>query len=224
MKKIVALIPARSGSKGIPKKNIISFRDKPLIAHSIYYAKQCNLVSDIIVSTDSREFALIANKFGARTPFLRPKELSGDEVQDYPVVEHALKFLEQEEKKKIDYVALLRPTSPLRPPNLIEKALGLMEANPLATSVRTVVPSQQHPYRQFNIQKDRMVSYFEDLQEPYNIPRQKLPETFFQSGDLEFIKRSTIIAGSVSGEFILPLILKQNDLFDIDLPKDLVQK
>ena len=82
MNNIIALIPARYGSKGIPQKNVISFRGKPLIAHSINYAQKCGLISEIIVSTDSKQFSLIANKYGARTPFLRPKELSGDEVQD----------------------------------------------------------------------------------------------------------------------------------------------
>lgn len=223
MTNIIALIPARSGSKGIHKKNIMNFKGKPLIAHSINYAQKCPLIGDIIVSTDSNEFSNIANQYGARTPFLRPKELSGDDVEDFPVVSHALKFLENEENKKIDYIALLRPTSPLRPINLIEKAFDLININELASSVRTVVPSRQHPYRQFRIHNGRMISYCDDVREPYNIPRQKLPKTYFQSGDLEFIRRNTILKGSVSGDFIVPLFINEADLFDIDLPEDLKQ-
>ena len=120
MDNIIALIPARSGSKGIPKKNIIHFKGIPLLAHSIIYAQKSVLIKDIIVSTDSEEFAIISNKFGGRTPFIRPKHLSGDTVEDYPVVNHAVNFLENEKKEKIDFIALLRPTSPLRPQNLIE--------------------------------------------------------------------------------------------------------
>ena len=122
MVNIVALIPARFGSKGIPKKNILEFRGKPLLAHSIIYAKNSSIVNDVIVSTDSEEFASISNRFGARTPFIRPSFLSGDTVEDYPVVNHAVNFLENESKINIDFIALLRPTSHLRPSNLIEKA------------------------------------------------------------------------------------------------------
>ena len=100
MKNIIALIPARYGSKGIPLKNILEFKGKPLLAHSINYAKKSLLIQDVIVSTDSEEFASISNEFGARTPFIRPENLSGDEVQDYPVVKHAVTFLEAESKKK----------------------------------------------------------------------------------------------------------------------------
>ena len=82
MKNILALIPARSGSKGIPFKNILKFKGKPLLAHSIIYAKKSSLIQDVVVSTDSEEFASISNEFGARTPFLRPYDLSGDKVQD----------------------------------------------------------------------------------------------------------------------------------------------
>jgi len=221
MVNIIALIPARSGSKGIPNKNIMSFKGKPLLAHSINYAKKCKFVSDIIVTTDSKEYCAIANAFGARTPFLRPNELSGDEVQDFPVVEHALKFLENEKNNEIDFIALLRPTSPLRPKNLIEKAYDLIEDNKLGTSVRTVVPSKEHPFRQFKVKNGIMESYSQEVKESYNIPRQKLPNAFFQSGDLEFIRRSTILEGSISGNYIIPLFLNQEELFDIDLPKDL---
>ena len=104
MTNIIALIPARFGSKGIIKKNIIQFRGKPLLAHSIDYAKKSSLIRDVVVSTDSQEFASLSNKFGARTPFLRPKSLAGDSIQDYPVVDHAVKFLEEEKNKRIDYI------------------------------------------------------------------------------------------------------------------------
>ena len=224
MSNVIALIPARHGSKGIPKKNIIKFRNKPLLAHSIEYAKKCKLINDIIVSTDSKEIAEIANSYGARTPFLRPKIFSGDYVQDFPVLNHALKFLEKETNKEIDFIALLRPTSPLRPKNLIEKAYDLIKTNKLATSVRTVVKSEQHPFRQFMIKNKKMISFIDDVKEPYNIPRQRLPVSFFQSGDLEFIKRKTIMSGSVSGNYIIPLIIKSEELFDIDYLSDLNKK
>ncbi len=221
MTNIIALIPARFGSKGIIKKNIIQFRGKPLLAHSIDYAKKSSLIRDVVVSTDSQEFALLSNKFGARTPFLRPKSLAGDSTQDYPVVHHAVKFLEEEKNKRIDYIALLRPTSPLRPPNLIEKSYELIKNNKLGTSVRSVVPVKQHSYRQWFLDGDKMVSAQSNIFESYNLPRQQLPISYFQSGDIEFIRRSTLNNKSVSGDYILPLILKNKDLFDIDTYEDL---
>ena len=222
MVNIIALIPARFGSKGIPKKNILDFKGKPLLAHSIIYAKKSSIVNDVIVSTDSKEFASISNKFGARTPFLRPSSLSGDTVQDYPVVNHAVNFLENENKCKIDFIALLRPTSPLRPSNLIEKAYKLIQNNKLATSVRSVVPTKQHCYRQWFREDDKLVPIINNIHEPYNLPRQRLPTSFFQSGDIEFIKRSVLLNNSVSGDYVLPLLLKSEDLYDIDTFEDLI--
>ena len=222
MVNIIALIPARFGSKGIPKKNILDFKGKPLLAHSIIYAKKSSIVNDVIVSTDSKEFASISNKFGARTPFLRPSSLSGDTVQDYPVVNHAVNFLENENKCKIDFIALLRPTSPLRPSNLIEKAYKLIQNNKLATSVRSVVPTKQHCYRQWFREDDKLVPIINNIHEPYNLPRQRLPTSFFQSGDIEFIKRSVLLNNSVSGDYVLPLLLKSENLYDIDTFEDLI--
>lgn len=221
MPNIIALIPARFGSKGIKQKNILLFNGKPLLAHSIIYATKSSLISEIIVSTDSKEFANIANQYGARTPFLRPLSLSGDDVQDFPVIEHAVNFLENENNKKIDYVALLRPTSPLRPPNLIEKAYEIIKKNKKGTSVRSVIPTNQHAYRQWFLDDNKIVSPMKNIFEPYNIPRQILPKSYFQSGDIEFIKRDTLNQNSVSGKYVLPLILESKDLFDIDTPKDL---
>ena len=221
MHNIIALIPARSGSKGIKKKNILLFEGKPLLAHSIIYAKKSYLVKDIIVSTDSEDFANIANEFGARTPFLRPFLLSGDDVQDFPVIEHAVKFLENENNNKIDYIALLRPTSPLRPEMLIEKAYQIIQNNNEATSVRSVIETNQHAYRQWFLDGKKIISPILDIFEPYNLPRQILPKSYFQSGDIEFIKRSTLEQKSVSGNHVLPLIIDSKDLFDIDTVKDL---
>tara|TARA_B100000900_G_C20532898_1_gene697092 strand:- start:467 stop:1144 length:678 start_codon:yes stop_codon:yes gene_type:complete len=221
MTNIIALIPARFGSKGIIKKNIIKFKGKPLLAHSIDYAKKSSLIRDVVVSTDSQEFASLSNKFGARTPFLRPKSLAGDNIQDYPVVQHAVKFLEEEKNKRIDYIALLRPTSPLRPPNLIEKSYEIIKNNKLGTSVRSVIPVKQHSYRQWFLDGEKMVSAQGNIFESYNLPRQQLPISYFQSGDIEFIRRSTLNKKSVSGDYILPLILKKEDLFDIDTHEDL---
>jgi CMP-N-acetylneuraminic acid synthetase len=115
MTETLALIPARGGSKGIPRKNIKSFAGYPLIAWSIAAAKQSSLVTRVIVSTDDEEIAAVAREWGAETPFLRPDELAQDKTTDLPVFEHALKWLEDVEGYRPDIVVQLRPTSPFRP-------------------------------------------------------------------------------------------------------------
>src|SRR5512133_1984176 len=115
MTEIFALIPARGGSKGIPRKNIRNFAGYPLIAWSIAAAKQSQLVTRVSVSTDDEEIAAVAHELGAETPFLRPAEFAQDKTTDLPVFEHALNWLEQNEDYHPEIVIQLRPTSPIRP-------------------------------------------------------------------------------------------------------------
>src|SRR5512138_4044098 len=112
MTETLALIPARGGSKGIPRKNIRNFAGYPLIAWSIAAAKQSSCVRRVIVSTDDPEIAAVAREHGAETPFLRPAELAQDNTTDLPVFEHALAWLEEKEAYRPDIVIQLRPTSP----------------------------------------------------------------------------------------------------------------
>tara|TARA_Y100000590_G_scaffold466645_1_gene642739 strand:+ start:1949 stop:2665 length:717 start_codon:yes stop_codon:yes gene_type:complete len=221
---IYTVIPARGGSKSIPRKNIKLLNGHPLIKYSIDYSKQSSLVSRTIVSTDDKEIAGIAKELGAEVPFMRPRILSGDLVTDYPVMLHALEELERIFSEKIDIIILLRPTSPLRPQNLIEQGIELLQKNPRASSVRAVTLAKEHPYRQWNKQKEGYIEGYSneisDKLEPYNIPRQQLPETFFQTGDIEIIRRETLIQGSVSGERVLPLIIDSDGVYDIDSQRD----
>ena len=219
-KKILVVIPARSGSKGIKNKNIKTFKKKPLLSHSISYAKKCKLIDQIIVSTDSIRYANIAKKYKASVPFLRSKKLSGDKVQDYPVIKDCLKMSEKYYKDLFDYIVLLRPTSPLREKNLIEKGLQKLHRNKIGTSIRSVIKTRHHPYRHWKInKKGELKSIIDNLKEPYNIPRQQLPKMFFQSGDIEIIKRATIMKGSISGPHVIPLEVKSYK--DIDVIEDL---
>lgn len=218
-KKILAIIPARSGSKEIKDKNIKKIKNKPLLSYSINYAKKCNLVDKIIVSTDSLKYANIAKKFGAEVPFLRSKKLAGDKVQDYPFVRECLIKSENFFKIKFDYVILLRPTSPFRENKLIEKGLKKLHHNKASSSVKSVISTTCHPYRQWKItKKGKLKSIINNVKESYNIPRQQLPKIFSSSGDIEVIRRKTIFKGSVSGNYILPLIVKSSN--DIDTMQD----
>jgi CMP-N,N'-diacetyllegionaminic acid synthase len=216
---ILAVIPARSASKGIPNKNIKKIKGIPLLAYSIKYALRSKIIDKVIVSTDSRKYAKIAKKYKAEVPYLRKKKLSKDDVTDYPVINDALTQCEKIYKKKYNYVVLLRPTSPFREKNLIEKSYKLLKKNPKATSVRSVKKIDNHPYRSWILKNEFMFGFVKNIHEPYNIPRQKLPLIMFQTGDIEFIKRSTLIKGSISGEKVLPIIIKK--YFDLDSPADL---
>ena len=191
-----------------------------MLAHSICYAKKCKLVDKIIVSTDSYKYAKIAKKYKADVPFLRSKKLSGDKVKDYPVIRNCLKISEKYYKILFDYIVLLRPTSPYREKLLIEEGLKKLHNDKLSTSLRSVIQTKKHPYRHWKInKKGRMISIVSHVKEPYNIPRQQLPKMFFQTGDIEIVKRKTIMNGSISGTRVIPLIVKS--YYDIDTIDDI---
>ena len=190
--KVVVIIPARSGSKSLPNKNILSLNGKPMLCHSVSYALRSKVVNKVVVSTDSNDFAEIAKNCGADVPFIRPAKLALDNTQDYPVMRHALDYFESN-NEIYDIYILLRPTSPLRPPGLIEKALDLILKKPIASSIRTVAKIREHPYRTWRIKKDgSMHGFVKHIKEPYNIPRQELPDVYYQTGDLEAMKRETL--------------------------------
>src|SRR6187455_3245567 len=144
MTEILALIPARGGSKGIPRKNIRNFAGYPLIAWSIAAAKRSALVTRILVSTDDEQIAAVAREWGAETPFLRPAELALDKTTDLPVFEHVLKWLEEVEAYRPDVVVQLRPTSPLRPITMVDDAIHVLLDHKDADCVRGVVPAAQN--------------------------------------------------------------------------------
>ncbi|MBF0460803.1 MAG: acylneuraminate cytidylyltransferase family protein [Magnetococcales bacterium] len=218
---IYTVIPARGGSKSIPHKNIRLLNGQPLIHYSIRYSLACSLIKRTIVSTDSAEIARIAQEQGAEVPFLRPPEHAQDNTPDFPVFQHALHTLEHLYQETIDLLLLLRPTSPLRPPGLIEQAVALMENHPEASSVRSVAIAKEHPYRQWQREGNFIRGVEQTVFEPYNIPRQQLPTTYFQTGDLELIRRETLLAGSISGPRVLPLLIDHEQMVDIDHESDL---
>ena len=217
---IYTVIPARGGSKSIPKKNIRLLHGKPLLYYSVVYSLRCSLIARTVVSTDSDENAEIARNCGAEVPFTRPEELAQDDTPDYPVFRHALHTLEDIYDEQIDLIVLLRPTSPLRPPGLIERGVTMLQRFPEASSVRSVTLSKQHPFRQWKIMGDYIVGYETGVFEPYNLPRQQLPPVYFQTGDLEIIRRQTLLSGSISGERVLPLIIEPEEMVDIDHESD----
>lgn len=222
---VLALIPARGGSKGIPRKNIRPFAGHPLIAYSIAAARQAETVTRVIVSTDDAEIAEVARAYGAETPFLRPPELAQDATTDLPVFEHALRWLAEQENYRPQVVVQLRPTSPVRPRGLVDAAVRLLLAHPEADSVRGVVPAGQNPFKMWRIDPHsgalQPLLSLPGVPEPYNAPRQSLPPVFWQTGHIDAIRPSTILEKhSMSGAVILPLQIDPRYTVDIDTPAD----
>jgi YrbI family 3-deoxy-D-manno-octulosonate 8-phosphate phosphatase len=221
MTEVLALIPARGGSKGIPRKNIRNFAGYPLIAWSIAAGKQSKMVTRVIVSTDDYEIASAAREYGAEVPFLRPGEHAQDNSLDLPVFEHALKWLKENEGYQPDSVVQLRPTSPIRPLDCVDSAIKMLMEHPHADCVRGVVPAGQNPHKMWRIPRpDGPMSPLLEVpgvDEPYNAPRQILPPVYWQTGHIDAIRISTIIKKhSLTGNKIYPLIIDPRYTVDID--------
>jgi len=225
MTQTLALIPARSGSKGIPRKNIRDFAGYPLIAWSIAAGLQAKSISRVIVSTDDEEIATIARQYGAEAPFLRPSDLARDRTTDLPVFEHALKWLEDIEGYKPDIVVQLRPTSPIRPTDCVDGAVRILVEHTDADCVRGVVPAAQNPFKmwRFNGYDKPMnpLLAVEGIAEPYNAPRQILPLAYWQTGHIDAIRTSTISRKrSLTGDVVYPLVIDPRYTVDIDTLAD----
>jgi YrbI family 3-deoxy-D-manno-octulosonate 8-phosphate phosphatase len=221
---ILALIPARGGSKSIPRKNIKLLAGYPLLAYSIAAALHSKLVTRTIVSTDDEEIARIAQQAGAEAPFLRPTEYALDSTTDLPVFTHALTWLEQNESYRPDILVQLRPTSPIRPPDCVDQAIQVLLDHPQADSVRGVIPSGQNPFKMWQISDAGHMKPLLNLPgvpEPYNAPRQALPPTYWQTGHIDAIRLVTILSkNSLSGEVIYPLLIDPRYAIDIDTQRD----
>jgi len=223
-KKVLAIIPARGGSKGIPKKNIIDLGGNPLIHYSIKQANESEFCDRVIVSSDSDEINKISKELGAEVLFKRPSEIAESETLDYPVFEHAINFLINNEGWCPEIVVHLRPTSPYRAKGLIDKGIELLTKNKNVDSVRSVSLVDQHPFRMFKIKDNGLMSPYVDTNdgEPFLLRRQDLPELYYYNCVLDVAWSKTIIEKrSMTGRKIMPLIIKHSDSYDIDTPHDL---
>lgn len=221
--KILAIIPARSGSKRIPNKNVKIFCGKPLLVHSVECAKRSRYIDRVVVSTDAQGVADVAIQAGAEAPFLRPAEFSTDEATDFVVFKHALEWFEKNESYIPDIVVQLRPTSPLRTVEQVDEAIRLLSLNPSADSVRTVAEPEQSPYKMFSIGSDGTLKTLIGLtgaQESFNLPQQKLPKVYKHVGYVDVMWRRTIMEkNKMTGDNVLPLIL-DNAYSGINKPEE----
>lgn len=222
---VLAVIPARGGSKGIPRKNIRDFAGYPLIAYSIQAGLLAETVTRVVVSTDDEHIAEVARQYGAETPFLRPSELAQDRTPDLPLFDHALGWLAEHENYHPDAVVQLRPTSPIRPVGLVDEAVRILMAHPEADCVRGVVPAGQNPHKMWRIDESsgRMKNLLDvpGIAEPYNAPRQALPPVYWQTGHVDAIRTRCILEKrSLTGDVILPVMVAPEFTVDLDNLRD----
>jgi len=194
--KIYAVIPARGGSKGVPKKNIRRVAGFPLIAYSIAAAAMSLSIQRTIVSTDSEEIAAVALKFGANVPFLRPEAMAGDLSLDRDFVLHLLHWLLQNEGAAPDLLVHLRPTTPLRNPAIVDDAIAAIIANPEATSLRSGHEAPESPFKWFRRDPE---GYFQSIVPAglglgdANLPRQLFPKVYIPDGYVDVLKPSYVL-------------------------------
>ena len=193
----IGIIPARSGSKGLPDKNIRLLGGQPLLAYSIAVAKLAG-IKRVLVSTDSEEYAEIAGVYGAEVPFIRPKELSDDKSTDYEFMHHAMTWITQKEEKLVEYWVHLRPTTPLRTPNILREAMECIQQHPEAHSLRSAHKAPESPFKWFL--RDQL-GFFKGLRddltpEKVNLPRQSFPTMYVPDGYVDIVRSSWVLAKS----------------------------
>ncbi len=224
-KSIFALIPARSGSKGIKDKNIMAFNGKPMIAHSIEQAIQSRYIDDVYVSTDSQKYADIAIAYGASAPFLRPAEISGDHATDFEAFDHFVHYLIDKKIALPELIVHLRPTYPTRKVQDLDAAIEHFIVHyDQADSLRSVIEAPETPYKMWLAEGPylKQLLYVEGIREPYNAPRQKLPKVYFQNASIDMMKTDTLLLKkSMTGDAIIKFEMDPEEIHDIDTMKDL---
>jgi len=220
---IVGLIPARAGSKRVPDKNIRPLAGHPVIAYTIATALQSEIFSSVIVSTDSERYADIARYYGAEVPFLRPPELADDVSPDIEWLEHTLKKLE-ESGRSYDCFSILRPTSPFRLPETIQRAWQAFLAEEGVDSLRAVEKCQQHPGKMWVLRGRRMMPLLplSPAEQPWHSSQyQSLPEVYVQNASLEIAwTRVVTEQQTIAGTVLMPFITADYEGFDVNNPYD----
>ena len=217
---VLALIPARGGSKGVKMKNIKKFRNKELIYWSISLAKESKYINRIIVSTDNEDIKEVALKYGADVPFLRPSEISGDLSNDYQFIKHCLDFLKETNQKIPDIIIQLRPTYPTRSLKILNETIDIFINNyENYDSLRTVYKLDKSPYKMYRIQNNVLTPLFKEvdgIKEPYNECRQILPETYIHNGYIDIIKSDIVHKNSITGDKFIHIWINEYSIDTIE--------
>jgi N-acylneuraminate cytidylyltransferase len=220
MNKVFAIIPARSGSKGVRDKNIKSLRGHSLLEWSINAAKRSQLIDRVFISTDSLEYAQIGREHGAEVPFLRPDDISGDTASDLDFIIHAI-----EEFHKMglepDYLVHIRPTTPIRDPDVIDAAISLFQNNNQFNSLRSVHKMSESSYKTLEIHDGNLtpLALFGDTKTDSNAPRQSFPDTYQANGYVDVLDTKFIMKNQeIHGKKILPFIT--DTAYEVDSIED----
>lgn len=195
-KRIDVIIPARSGSVSCKNKNIRLLGGIPLMAHSINVAKKINIVSDILVSTDSLEYAEIGRKYGAEIPFIRPMRISGEKATDLDFFKHAIFMIYSIKGILPEYIIHLRPTTPIRDKNVVQNAVDRIICDCKATSLRSAHKCDKSPYKMLlKNNEGYYVALFDNMTpDDANKPRQEFPEAFIPNGYVDVVKTAYVIS------------------------------
>lgn len=213
--KVLAVIPARGGSKGVPGKNIRLLGDLPLIAHTIEAAKASKRLDRFIVSTDSAEIAAVAQQWGAETPFMRPETLATDFAKAIPVMQHALVQMEALTGVHYDALMMLQPTTPFRTAGDIDQAIEILASSGADSVISVVDVGGHHPARMKYLEGDRLVD--PPFCEAYeNQPRQELVPMYIRNGAIYLTRRGTLMSGSFKGNDCRALLMQPEQSVNID--------
>ncbi|MDJ0817141.1 MAG: acylneuraminate cytidylyltransferase family protein [Desulfobacterales bacterium] len=220
---IVALIPARSGSKRVPDKNIRPLAGHPLIAYTIAAAVESGIFADVIVSTDSEQYAEVVKHYGADIPFLRPADLAGDQSPDIEWMEFTLRQLQQS-GRSYDCFSILRPTSPFRLPETIRRAWAEFSSQQGVDSLRAVEKCSQHPGKMWVIRGRRMTPLLPlgPAEQPWHSSQYpSLPEIYVQNASLEIAWSRVVFEDrTIAGNVVMPFLTKDYEGFDVNSEYD----
>ena len=217
---VLGVIPARAGSKGVPNENIRLINGKHLIYYSIFESLKSKLISDVVVSTDSKKFQNISIKYGAECPFIRPPELSGDGALAIPTIQHAVNEIEKINNIKYDYIVMLQPTSPMRKSAHIDDALSKLFSSNADAIISVVNVNNNHPMKMKRfLGSDSISGTLVDYEKPpvENCPRQKLPPVYIVNGAIYATKRDVLMEkNSFQGQNCIGYIMNENESVNID--------
>ena len=221
--RIIAIIPARGGSKGVPRKNIRILGGKPLIAHTIETAQKSSLIERVFVTTDDEEIAPVARLYGAEVPFLRPKELAEDDTPADPVLKHCLEYLLKHENLIPEIIVWLEPPTPFRTVAEVDEAIKLFQSDLEADSLRAVCLPRQNPFKMWTIDGKYLKPLIttENGVVFHSGPRQKTKTVYWQNGSIFLLRHSSFKRfGNFYGEKILPFVVESEKSIDIDTEED----
>jgi len=214
--KVLGIIPARGGSKGIPRKNLVPLAGKPLLSYTIHAAQTSSRLTRAVLSSEDDEIVNVGRSYGIDVPFVRPAILATDEARSVEVAKHALQFVENEQGTTYDLVCLLQPTCPLRTASDIDRAITELEESD-ADSIVSLAPIEDpHPFKMMRINDGLIHPLFPD-QWHESLRRQELPPTFYLNGAIYCVRREVLLdRSSLWGKKTLAYIMPAERSVNID--------